>query len=329
MGTAETQHPIGRAGGAERQRSRHPSAPLPEVGPTVATGPRVALGETGLSAFPFALGTAEFARLSDAREVTAILDRYAQAGGNAIHVSDRDPDIASLVGDWIRARRVRDDVVIVARIASSRGSDFARGAAELARTMGVDRLDVAVIDVSARLHGARHLEQTLADAEGLVRRGAIRALGAHGLGATELLEARVLASGGYPRIHVLDVPYGLGDRDGYESDLLRIALPQRLAVMPVHAVPRGILLARPGDAAPRAASLFSWRGRLARALAAVAREAGLAPAATALAWVRAQPGVAAPVVDAFAAHQIDALAPAATAELTRQHAARLDRAGAR
>ncbi|WP_162621949.1 aldo/keto reductase [Microbacterium suaedae] len=313
----------------------HPSAPLPEVGPPVARGARVPLGRTEIGVLPFGLGTGGFDRLAEPRAGTVLLDRYAQTGGNLVHVSDRDTAAAELVGDWIRSRGVRDDIVISARIGAPRMTRegavrLADGVERMLSRLDVDHLDVLVLDASGQESGGGHLEAALADAERLVAGGVVRAVGAHGIDAAQMLEARVFASTGYPRLDVLEVPFGLGDRGVYEGEMQRLALPQEIAVMPIHAVPRGLLAPpqSPGRQG-RAARLFHWRGKLARALDSVSHEAGLTPAATAFAWARAQPGVVAPIVNVFAAHQIDDLAPAATADLTRAQTARLDRAASR
>ena len=308
----------------------HPSAPLPEVGPPVAHGPRVPLGRTGLQVFPFALGTAGFGRI-DSRAATAILDRYAESGGNAVHVTDRDADVLDLVGGWIHSRGVRDDILLSVRVGAPRRTRTGeeRLAAGFDRVLGglrAERVDVLTLDTAAQGHDATRLEHALAAAEPLVASDAVRSVGAYGLDATQLLEARVLASGGYPRIDVFETPYGLGDRAGFEGDLRRVVVPQRVAVMPVDAIPLSLLAHVPR---PARAGIPRFRGRLMRALDAVSREAGLTAAATALAWVRAQRGVVAPVVDVLAVHHIDDLAPAATAELTSAQAARLDRIGSR
>ncbi len=333
----ETAEPASSSEDAPRTSTAgrpHPSAPLPEVGPPVAHGARVALGRTGIDVFPLGIGTGDFGRLAEPRAATVLLDRYAQAGGNLLHVNDRDELAAELVGEWIRTRRVRDDIVVSARVGAPRRTDrgavpLAEGVADMLARIGTDRIDVLIIDAAAHAPGGAQLEKALADAEGLVSRGRVRAVGAHGVDAAQVLEARLLASAGYPRLDVLEVPYGLGDREGYERDLRQAALAQDLAVLPAHAVPRGLLARDHSTAGGRASRLFHWRGRLARALDAVSHEAGLTPAATAFAWALAQPGVVAPVVDAFAAHQIDDLAPAATAGLTRAQATRLDRAASR
>lgn len=326
MDTAPTETRTRRQGG----EPTHPSAPLPEVGPPVANGPRVALGRTGLNVFPFALGTAEFARLDDARASTAILDRYVQSGGNVVHVADRDGETAALIGDWIRSRGIRDDVVIAARIAAPRTprpgtDDIATRVARLLESIRTDRLDLVTIDVSAQRRSLE-LEQALSAVDPLLSAQTAGALGAYGVDATHLLEARVLASAGYPRIDVLETPYGLGDRSAYEGDLQNIVAPQHIAVMPVHAVPRSLLA---HDVHAPKSRLLHWRGRPVRALEAVSRDAGLTRAATALAWARTRPAVGAPIVDAFAVHHIDDLAPAAMADLTRAQTARLDRAASR
>ncbi|WP_221585680.1 aldo/keto reductase [Microbacterium sp. G2-8] len=341
----DTDVPVSRTDEASQKITRgqatgvvspHPSAPLPEVGPPIGAGVRSPLGRTGIEVFPLALGTAEFETLAESRVATAVLDRYAQVGGNAIHVSD-DAGAASaqVVGDWMRSRGVRDDMVVTARVGASAepGLDadrLSRAVDEMLTRLATDRIDVLVLDASADPSARAHFEDALAVAERLVSSGVVRVLGAHGLDAAQLLEARVFASAGYPRIDVLDVPYSLGDRAGYEEDLRDVVLPQRIAVMPSRTVPRGFLRRDHVPSGRRGMiRLLRRRGRLLRVLEHVANEAGLTPSATAFAWSLAQPGVVAPVVDAFATHQIDDLAQGAGTLLTRAQLSRLDRVASR
>ncbi|WP_029150726.1 aldo/keto reductase [Microbacterium indicum] len=320
----DASHGIVAEGGA------HPSAPLPEVGPPIGRGVRVDLGRSGARVFPLVLGTSAFGTAVDERTAVSVLDRYAQAGGNALHVSD---DLgrasAEAVGSWIRSRGVARDVSVIARIGQSGGAAGLdpRGVLcavdRLLRDLGTERIDVLVLDAGSG-HAA-HLEDVLQAGERLIAQGSVGVLGAAGFDATQLIDARVLASGGYPRIEVLDVAYGLGDRQTFDGELRMVAAPQGIAVLPTQSVPYGVL-GRPEARRPR---LFDRRTRAMRILDEVAAELGLPASAVAFAWVLAQPGVSAASVEATAPHQIDALARGVGVALTRAQLAKLDRAVAR
>src|SRR3546814_18869926 len=77
--------------------------------------------------------------------------------------------------------------------------------------LGIERIDVLYLD--AKAGDAVPLEDTLATAEWLVESGKVHTVGAYGYTAAQLVEARILASAGYPRITVLDVPYNVMRRD--------------------------------------------------------------------------------------------------------------------
>ncbi|NHI16441.1 aldo/keto reductase [Microbacterium excoecariae] len=311
----------------------HPSAPLPEVGPPLGAGVRRALGRTGIDVFPLVLGTAGFQTLPDPREATALLDRYAQAGGNAIQVAEAEGDPApDLVGGWIRGRGLDGELVVAARVSAAVGAanDADRILQAVERVIArltVSRIDVLVLDLSRSVPGPAALEETLAVAERILQAGLARSIGARGLAGPGLIEARVLASAGYPRIDVVDVAYGLGARAPFEETVAPIALPQKVAAVTSLAVPRGLL-----EAPARARGVrrvVGGRSRLRRALDAAAVEAGTTAAGVALAWALAQPGVAAAAVDVVVPRHVDELAAALAVDLNRAQVSRLDRAAAR
>ncbi|WP_196215785.1 aldo/keto reductase [Microbacterium sp. ZXX196] len=311
----------------------HPSAPLPEVGPPLGAGVRRALGRTGIDVFPLLLGTAGFATLPDPREATALLDRYAQAGGNAIQVAEAEGDPApDLVGGWIRGRGLDGELVVSARVSAAVGTAndadrILQAVERVIARLAVSRTDVLVLDLSRSAPGPAALEETLAVSERILQAGLARSIGARGLDGPGLIEARVLASAGYPRIDVVDVAYGLGARAAFEETVAPIALPQKVAAVTSLAVPRGLL-----EAPARARGVrrvVGGRSRLRRALDATAVEAGTTAAGVALAWALAQPGVAAAAVDAVVPRHVDELGVALAVDLTRAQVSRLDRAAAR
>lgn len=318
----------------------HPSAPIPVVGPGIGTALRVRLGETGISAFPLILGGAEFGWNTDADTATRILDRYVEFGGNAVHTADSFAAGRSehIVGRWMAARRNRDDIVLSVRVGGhpdnpGLGSINLVRAAEASLTrLGVERIDVLYLDGSVDDGSA--LEDTLATAEWLVETGKVGVLGAFGFRPERLVEARILASAGYPRIEVLDEPYNLLRRQAFEGDLRLVAAAQGLAVTPSHALEHGFLSGRhrskqalQGARGMQLRSNINRRGiKVLRALDLAAEELQVPVAAVAIGWLLAQRTVTAPIVNAFSTEHVDELMQGAGVSLGRAQLAELSRA---
>lgn len=320
----------------------HPSAPIPVVGPGVGEDIRVPLGETGISTFPLMLGAAEFGWNVDLETSHGILDRYVEYGGNAIHTADGFSGGRSehIIGQWLRSRGRRDRVVLGVRI-GVHADNPGLGSVNLVRAvegsltrLGVDRIDVLHLD--ATLDRTTNLEDTLATVEWLRDSGKVGAVGACRFAPERLVEARILASAGYPRIEVLDEPYNLLRRAAFEGDLRLVAGAQNLAVTPSHALEHGFLSGRhrskalvsQGVRGEQLRGNLNRRGiRVLRALDRVATELDAPVAAVSIAWLLAQRTIVAPIVNAFAAQHVEELMQGAGISLSRAQIAELTRAG--
>lgn len=326
---------------ASDQLSEHPSAPIPVVGPGVGETIRVSLGETGLESFPLMLGAAEFGWNVDLETSHGILDRYVEFGGNAVHTADGFSGGRSehIIGQWLRSRGLRDRTLLSVRI-GAHADNPGLGSVNLVRAvegsltrLGVDRIDVIYLD--ATLDVTTNLEDTLATVEWLVEAGKIGSVGAFGFAPERLVEARILASAGYPRIEVIDAPYNLVRRRPFEGDLRLVAGAQNLAVTPSHALEHGFLSGRHRSKASTSQGVRGeqLRGQLNRrgikilkALDQVAAELAVPVAAVSIAWLLAQRTVAAPIVNTFAAAHVDELMQGAGVTLSRTQVADLTRA---
>lgn len=319
----------------------HPSAPIPVIGPGVGEGIRVPLGETGHSVFPLMLGAAEFGWNIDQHTSGGILDRYVEFGGNAVHTADGFSGGRSehIIGRWLRARGIRDRITLSVRI-GSHADNPGLGSVNLVRAVegSLTRLDVDCIDVmylDASVDDSSVLEDTLATVEWLREAGKIRSVGAFRFTPERLVEARILASAGYPRIEVLDEPYNLVRRQGLEGDLRLVAAAQNLAVTPSHALEHGFL----SGAYRRRSSVSGVRGqqlkgslnrrgvRVLRVLDRIADEISAPVAAVSIAWLLTQRTVVAPIVNAFAPQHVEELMQGAGVSLLRSQVAELTRAG--
>ncbi len=319
----------------------HPSAPIPVQGPPIGAELRSPLGETGLRVFPLVLGGAEFGWNVDLESSHDILDAYVELGGNVVHTSDSYSGGRSehIIGQWLTSRGNRDDIVLATRV-GGHADNPGLGPVNLVRAveasltrLGTDRIDVLYLDAAS--DAGTPLDDTLATAEWLVETGKARALGASGFTAERLVEARILASAGYPRLEVLDVPYNILRRGDFEGDLRLVAGAQNIAVTPSHALQHGFLSGRHrsrsrAGLSVRGAQLVSSlnrRGnRTLRALDAIAAELAVPDAAVAVAWLLAQKTVVAPIVNAYAPQHVEELVQGVGVRLSRAHLAELSRA---
>ncbi len=319
----------------------HPSAPIPVQGPPLGQGVRVSLGDTGERIFPLILGGAEFGWNVDLESSHDILDAYVELGGNAVHTADSFAGGRSehIIGQWMYSRGFRDDIMLAVRIGGHPDNpglgpvNLVRAVEASLSRLRTDRIDVLYLDAVADSRTA--LEDTLATAEWLVDTGKARALGAFGYTAAQLVEARIFASAGYPRLSVLDVPFNVLRRHEFDPDLRLVAGAQGMAVTPSHALEHGYLAGRhrsrlKGSLTVRGAQLaasMNRRGtRTLRALDAIGTELGVPDAAVAVAWLLAQRLVTAPIINVYAPHHVDEIVQGVGVRLSRAQLADIARA---
>lgn len=346
VGTTSSGDPAGPAARVSTATApaadlRHPSAPIPVQGAPVGAAVRVALGETGERIFPLILGGAEFGWHVDIAAAHRILDAYYERGGNALKTSDAYSSGRSehIIGAWMSRRALRDDVVLGVRVGTN--PDYpGLGPVNLIRAveasltrLHTDRIDVLYLDATAGTPTA--LEDTLATAEWLIEAGKVRALGSLGLTASQLVEARILASAGYPRLTVLDVPYNVLRQGDFDGDLRLVAGAQGIAVTPSQALEHGYLAgvhrsrAQVGDSVrgTQLAAAMNRRGtRTLRAMDKIGAELSIPTSAVAIAWLLAQRTVVAPIVNVYAVAHVGELMQGVGAKLSRAHLAEIAKA---
>src|SRR4030095_1006903 len=84
------------------------------------------LGKTELDVFRLCLGGNVFGWTADEEASFAVLDAYAEAGGNFIDTADTDmrPNLGTsetIIGRWMAARGNRDDIVLATKVGSEGG----------------------------------------------------------------------------------------------------------------------------------------------------------------------------------------------------------------
>jgi aryl-alcohol dehydrogenase-like predicted oxidoreductase len=300
----------------------------------------VAIGRSELDVFPLCLGGNVFGWTADERQSFEVLDAYAAAGGNFIDSSDSYSAFApgnvggeseTVLGDWFAARGNRADVVLATkvgrkpdRLGLSRANIRAAVQESLAR-LKTDYIDLYYAHAD---DPDTPLEETLSTFDELVQEGKVRYIAASNYEAPRLEQAlRISDERGLARYVALQPHYSLVERQHYEGALEDLCVGEGLACVPYWALARGFLTGkyRPGVQvdSPRAAQVAPYLedSRAMAILAAVDRIAqtrSTTVAAVALAWVRAQPAVAAPIASARNPQQLAEILPGATLELTEE-----------
>ncbi|MBQ6642319.1 MAG: aldo/keto reductase [Saccharopolyspora sp.] len=303
------------------------------------------LGATDLDVFPICLGTNVFGWTADRDDTFAVLDAYLAAGGNFLDTADlymanapgnSGGESEALIGEWLRSRGTRDQVVIATKVGMlpdrpGLSAQNIRAAAEDSlRRLGVDHIDLYY---AHRDDESVPQEETMAAFDELVRSGKVRHLAASNFSAQRLESALAISDQhGLARYQALQPHYNLVERAGYEDDLAPLVEREKLPVLPYFALAKGFLTGkyRPGDTSsdsPRAEGARGYldeRGvKVLTALEEVATLRGVPEAAVALAWLRARPNVAAPIASARNTGQLGALLSAAELELTADELDRL------
>jgi aryl-alcohol dehydrogenase-like predicted oxidoreductase len=312
----------------------------------VATSPSGlfrAIGPSALSVFPIAISGNVFGWTADVATTESILDEFSALGGNLIDTADSYAAGRSeiMIGNWMRAKRNRSDLVVATKIGkSAEHPGLTPRAIGAAVDVSLHRLKTGYLDM-LYLHiddPSVPFEETLLAVDELIAAGKVRYFGGSEHTANRLIEARIAAAQlGVAHMVSLQSPYNLMHRAEYEGGLAHVAEMQHLGVMPRFALASGFLTGKyrsksdlaKNERGGEVAKYLNKKGmRVLAALDEVASVHESSVASIALAWLLTKPNVVAPVVSASRPEQVGELVAAAGIPLTRHQLADLDRASA-
>ncbi|AQW52341.1 aldo/keto reductase [Streptomyces violaceusniger] len=293
-----------------------------------------------LSVFPFSLGGNVFGWTANEAESFRVLDAFVAAGGNFIDTADvysawvpgnEGGESETVLGNWFASRGNRSDVVLATKVGA--GYPEPRGLTSSAIKTGVEeslqRLRTDYIDLYYTHYDdpSVPVEEIIATLDELVREGKVREIAASNVSA-ERLEAQLTFSTqeSLARYVALQPHYNLVSRDTFEGDLADVAARHGLATIPYYSLASGFLTGkyRPGTAvdSPRSTGAAKYleteRGqKVLAALDDVAANHATEPTTVALAWLLAQPTVAAPLASARSVDQLPPLLASVDLKLTQ------------
>lgn len=308
------------------------------------------LGSSDLEVFPLSLGGNVFGWTADEAQSFAVLDAYAAAGGNFLDTADsysswgegnKGGESETIIGKWLKARGNRSDVVVATKVSQHPEFPGLSGAnIKAAAEASLRRLDTDHIDLYYTHFDQPEVlvEEIIGALDELVKAGKVRHIAASNISPERLQESLEFSDReGLARYVALQPHYNLVSRDTYEGSLQGVASRTGLAAVPYFALASGFLTGkyRPGATvdSPRSAGagrhLDSERGvRVLAALDEVAQAHEVPVATVALAWLAAQPTVAAPIASARTVEQLPALLGVADLVLTDGDLGKLTEASA-
>jgi aryl-alcohol dehydrogenase-like predicted oxidoreductase len=292
---------------------------------------------TDLDVFPLCLGGNVFGWTADRDASFSVLDGYAAGGGNFIDTADAymagvpgnsGGESETIIGEWTAARGNRDEVVIATKVGKmpgfeGLGSETIHRAADASlKRLGTDHIDLYYSHAD---DPDTPLEETLGAFGELIEAGKVRQVAASNYSAARLAEALAIAEReGLPRYVALQPKYNLVERD-YETNGQRdLCEREDLACFPYYALASGFLTGkyRPGAGhidSPRAKGAAKYLDERGEAVLKVLDEVAAAHrvevAAVAVAWLREQPTVLAPIASARNAEQLAPLLESVSLEL--------------
>lgn len=310
-----------------------------------------ALGNSGISIAPLVFGGNVFGWTADRQRSFELLDRFVEAGFNAIDTADvystwvpgnKGGESETIVGEWMKARGNRDRIVVITKVGMEMPEGKGLSAAWIERAVenSLRRLQTDRIDLyfSHVFDADVPVEETLRAYERLISAGKVRSIGASNHDAAQLAEAlKVSRDNGLPRYEVLQPEYNLYDRANYEGALRDQAISEGLGVITYYSLASGFLSGKYRskqdlDKSPRGAGIAKYldeRGlRVLAALDEVAAAHGATVAEVALAWLIAREGVSAPIASATRLDQLESLIRSTQLSLTADDIKKLTDAGA-
>ncbi|GAB7032592.1 aldo/keto reductase [Streptomyces sp. NPDC021749] len=279
-----------------------------------------------LSVSPLSLGGNVFGWTADEAESFAVLDAYVAGGGNFIDTADvysawvpgnKGGESETVLGNWLASRGNRDDIVIATKVGAHPDyKGLSAATIKSAVEKSLTRLRTDYIDLYYTHYDDESVEvgEFLTALDDLVRAGKVREIGASNISARRLEESLAFSDReGVARYVALQPHYNLVSRDTYEGELAEVAARHGVSAVPYYALASGFLTGkyRPGAEVDSARSakaaqyLSTDRGpRVLAALDAIAAAHGAELATVALAWLVAQPTVAAPIASARTTAQL-------------------------
>ena len=308
------------------------------------------LGRSGLEVSTLAFGGNVFGWTADEATSFKLLDRFVGEGFNFVDTADmyskwvpgnKGGESETIIGKWLKKSGKREKVVIATKVGMEMAPDK-KGLSPAYIKQAVEdslrRLQTDYIDLyqSHTDDAETPLADTLGAYDKLIKAGKVRAIGASNYSAERFEEALAVSKKNHlPRYESMQPNYNLIDRGDFEAKLQDVCVRNDVGVISYFSLASGFLTGKYRSEAdlakgPRGQMVKKYLNdkgfRVLGALDSVAKETSSTPARVALAWLIAQPGIAAPIASATSLPQLEDLFAATRLKLDAAKLKRLDEA---
>jgi aryl-alcohol dehydrogenase-like predicted oxidoreductase len=276
------------------------------------------LGSTDLNVSSLGIGTGTFSREIDAEASYEIMDYAVERGFNLIDTAEAysDGGAEKVVGDWIKNRRMRDQIVLATKVDGS----LTRSRIATSAEASLRRLQVDTVDLFYAHSWSENvpLEETLEALSLLVQQGKARYIACSNFSASQVEQSLAVSiDRGWPQLSTVQPHYNLSARD-IEHDLLPLCADRKLGVVSYSPLGAGFLTGKYRKDGPTPAGTrfdvipghqdvyFSDQNfRKVEALRSISDETGLSMVQLALAWITNQPGITSVLIGARSTGHVD------------------------
>jgi aryl-alcohol dehydrogenase-like predicted oxidoreductase len=307
------------------------------------------LGKSDLAVTPLMLGGNVFGWTADEATSFAVLDAFVAQGGNSIDTADaysswvpghEGGESETVIGKWLKKSGKRQQVIIGTKVGlwgkrpGLKRQNIIDGCNDSLRRLGTDTIDLYWLHKD---DDETSPEEFLGALDELVRAGKVRAIGASNFKVPRFAAALETSATLHKAAFVAQQPeYNLLSRE-IEADLVPFCVRENVSILPYFGLASGFLTGKYRGSAdfsksPRGARMDKYlQGKgpvVLAALDAVAARHEATCAQVALAWIMAQPAMAAPIASATSVAQLNELMGALDLKLTATDLAQLDQASA-
>jgi len=290
----------------------------------------ITLPKTELRVHPLCLGGNVFGFSADVKNSEDVLSYYFDNGGNFVDTADMYSQWApghvggeseTIIGNWMRKRANRGQMVIATKVSKLdtrpglKATNIAAACEDSLRRLQTDYIDLYYAHQD---DPDTPIEETLGAFDSLIKAGKVRYIAASNFTPARLQESLDIAKKLNLASYVAcQDQYNLMDRD-YETTLRDTVDKNGLSEIPFYGLARGFLSGkyRPGvtvesvRATGVANSYANERGwKMLEKLDRIAQDKNTSVAAVALAWLRQQKTVSAPIASATKLEQIKEIMP--------------------
>jgi aryl-alcohol dehydrogenase-like predicted oxidoreductase len=303
---------------------------------------KIKLGQSDLLVSKLMFGGNVFGWTLNESQSYKMLDTFAGAGFNFIDTADvysrwvpgnSGGESEFIIGNWLKKRGKRNEVIIATKLGSGMGNHKKGLSAKYIKEeveASLKRLKTDYIDLYQSHFDDKDtpVSETMTAFNELIKEGKVRYIGASNLSAERIKESNDFARTNNLQPYISLQPlYNLYERDRFETEYLKLAEEEGLAVIPYYSLASGFLTGKYRssddlDISKRGHGIKKYlneRGyKILKAMDKIAREKKVEVSQIAIAWLLHRPQITSAIASATNETQLKELIHATTLQLSEE-----------